>query len=167
MLALSLAGAVTILLTVPYILGYGLARPGTVFTGVLMNPEDSQSYFAKILQGYDGKWLYSIPYTSEEHAPALVGTFYLVLGHLARLLGLTAETVWHGTRVIVDMFLFTTTFAFVATFIHDYQTRWTAYILAIFGSGLGWLLFLVGQPQWLGALPVDFKVPESHLFLQV
>jgi hypothetical protein len=163
-LALSLAGAVTILLTVPYILGYGLARPGTVFTGVLMNPEDSQSYFAKMLQGYDGRWFYTITYTSEDHVPALVGTFYIVLGHIARLLGLTAEIVWHGARVIADMFMFTTTFVFIATFIRDYQTRWIAYLLAIFSSGLGWLLLLAGKSQWLGAFPVDFKMPEAHLF---
>src|SRR3990172_2572580 len=88
-IALLIALAAVALTWVPYGLGYQLARPDTEFTGVLMNPEDSQSYFAKMLQGYDGNWLYTIPFTTEDHAPAFVGGFYLALGHLARTMSLS------------------------------------------------------------------------------
>ena len=37
-------------------------------------------------------------------------------------------------------------------------------VAVILGSGLGWVLFLFGQTYWLGAFPVDFKMPEAHLF---
>lgn len=160
-----LVALIAIALTlVPYALGYALARPGLVYTGTLMNPEDSQSYFAKMLQGYDGQWLYTIPYTTEEHAPAFVGGFYLFLGHLARGLGLTLETTWHVARVFSELVLFVVAFGFIADFVHEPRARWTAYVLSIFGSGLGWLLFLLNQPYWLDAFPVDFKMPEAHLF---
>ena len=149
---------------IPYILGYGFTRPGLVFTGIVMNPEDSQSYFAKMLQGYDGRWLYTIPFTTEEHAPAFVGGFYFALGHLARVLGLSLDAIWHSARVVADLLMFLTTFGFIATFLREPRARWTAYLLAIFGSGLGWLLFLLNQPYWLDAFPVDFKMPEAHLF---
>jgi len=149
---------------VPYALGYALARPGTEFTGIIMNPEDSQSYFAKMLQGYDGNWLYTIPFTAEEHAPAFVGGFYLALGHLARWLGLSLDIMWHLARVVADAILFIVTFGFIATLLRDPCARWTAFMLAIFGSGLGWVLFLLNEPYWLGAFPVDFKMPEAHLF---
>ncbi len=164
MIVCLIAAGVTILLSVPYVLGYAFARPGTEFTGIIMNPEDSQSYFAKMLEGYDGQWLYTIPFTTEAHAPAFVGGFYLALGHLARGLNLSLVAVWHIARIVFDWLMFVAVFGFIATFLRDSRTRWTAYLLAIFGSGLGWVLFLLDQPYWLDFFPVDFKMPEAHLF---
>ena len=163
-LAITFSLLLTALLATPYVLGHTLTRPGIEFTGTLMNPEDSQSYFAKMLQGYDGNLLYTIPFTSEEHDPAFRGGFYMVLGHLARWLGMSLVTTWHIARGAAGIFLFVMTFVFVATFFHDRRSRWTAYALALLGSGLGWLIFLTGQTRLLGAFPVDFKMPEAHLF---
>jgi len=152
------------LLQIPYALGYALARPGQEFAGVIMNPEDSQSYLAKMLQGYDGRWLYVIPFTMEDHAPAFVGGFYLLLGHVARGFGLSLVAMWHFSRALADLLMFMAVFGFIATFLHEARARWIAYLLAVFGSGLGWLLFLLNQTYWLGWFPVDLKMPEAHLF---
>ncbi|MCB8942187.1 MAG: hypothetical protein H6658_00280 [Ardenticatenaceae bacterium] len=147
---------------------YGLAslphEDGRLFTHTIMNPEDSQTYFAKIYQGYQGHALYTIPFTPEPHNGAFVGVFYVWLGHLARVTGLSITAVWHTSRLLADLILFLTTFAFISQFLTDRFQRWTAYLLALFGSGLGWLLFVIGQPYWLGHFPVDFKQPGAHLF---
>lgn len=164
LLALGISLALVLLLALPYFLGHLLARPGTYFTGLIMNPEDSQSYFAKMLQGYQGRWLYTIPFTPEAHRPAFIGGFYLALGHLARLLGLSLVQVWHLARMAAGLFLFLVTFGFVATFVQRPRWRWTAFLLAVLGSGLGWLWLILGQSQWLGDFLVDFRMPESHLF---
>ncbi|MBI3912990.1 MAG: hypothetical protein HY327_02155 [Chloroflexi bacterium] len=152
------------ILQIPYALGYLFARDGSVFTGLLMNPEDANSYFAKMEQGYQGAWLYAIPFTPEDHAPAFIGGFYLALGQLARAVGLSVEMMWHLARIGADAILFLATYAFIASFTRDPRARGTAYLLALFGSGLGWLLFILNQPYWLDAFPVDFKMPEAHLF---
>ncbi|VAW33038.1 hypothetical protein MNBD_CHLOROFLEXI01-4195, partial [hydrothermal vent metagenome] len=149
---------------IPYWLGNLLTPEGMVYMQLIMNPEDAQTYWAKMLQGFNGAWLYTIPFTPEPHAAAGVGIFYVWLGQLARLFGLSLTAVWHGARFLASIILFLTTFHFVATFLPDKQSRWTAYLLALFGSGLGWLLFVVGQPFWLGTFPVDFKQPGAHLF---
>ncbi len=163
-LALLVAVATAVLGLIPYLLGNLLAPDGLVYMQLIMNPEDSQTYWAKMRQGFDGAWLYTIPFTPEPHAAAGVGIFYVWLGQLARGLGVSLTAVWHGSRFISSIVLFVTTFRFVAEFLPDRQTRWTAYLLALYGSGLGWLLFVVGQPYWLGAFPVDFKQPGAHLF---
>ena len=164
LLALAVSVALVAVLSFPYLVGHNLARPGTYFTGLVMNPEDSQSYFAKMLQGYDGQWLYTIPFTPEVHRPAFVGGFYLALGHLARALNLSLVQIWHLARIIASLFLFLVTFRFIAYFLRRPRWRWTAYLLAVVGSGLGWLLLVLNQPQWLGAFLIDFRMPESHLF---
>jgi hypothetical protein len=164
LLVLGTAVGLALLLMVPYALGHWLARPGTVYTGLVMNAEDSQSYFAKMVQGFDGHWQYRIPFTSEDHEPALIGTFYLLLGHVARWSGISLTAVWHLARFLAGVFLCLTTFGFIGSFLARRHERWTAYLLAILGSGFGWLLFVFGQTNWLGAFPVDFKMPEAHLF---
>ncbi|MCA9926464.1 MAG: hypothetical protein KC421_29045, partial [Anaerolineales bacterium] len=44
------------------------------------------------------------------------------------------------------------------------RTRWTAYLLTLFGSGLGWMLFIFRATYWLDAFPADFKQPGAHIF---
>jgi hypothetical protein len=122
------------------------------------------TYFAKMFQGYQGAWAYTIPFTTEPHNAADVGVFYVWLGQLARVAGSSIMAVWHISRLIADLILFLVTFGFIAQFFPNRQQRWTAYLLALFGSGLGWVLFVIGQPYWLDNFPVDFKQPGAHLF---
>lgn len=156
--------SLTILTFVPYDLAYIFERPGTVFTGALMNSQDTNSYLAKMEQGYNGSWLYSIPFTSEDHSPAFLGGFYLMLGHAARTFHVSIIQMWHVARAVFTFLMFLTTFAFIRHFLSDLRQRWVAYLLAVTGSGFGWLLLMAGQVNWLGDMPVDFKMPEAHLF---
>ena len=129
-----------------------------------MNPEDTQTYFAKMNQGYEGDWLYTISFTPEPHQPAFVGGFYLAIGHLARVTGTSVIQMWHISRFVAGIFLFLTSYWFVSKFTENRATKWTAYLLILFGSGLGWLILLTGRNEWLGWLPIDFKMPEAHPF---
>ena len=156
--------ALTIL---PYWLGYRTAPDGVLFSGTIMNPEDSQTYFAKMLQGFDGKWLYTIVFTPEPHEPLFLGSFYFLLGHIARLTNVSLDGVWHLSRIVGVVTLAFTTYWFIAWFVSARKTRMTAYLLAIFGAGLGWLLFVLGQTYWLDWFPVDFKMPGAHLFFSL
>ena len=149
---------------VPYLLAYTTTQPGQVFMGILMNPEDSQTYFGKMLQGYDGSWLYTITFTAEPHEPAFLGGFYFLLGHLARWTGLGFEVIWHLARSISVAVLMVVTYGFISYFVAERRTRTTAYLLAVFSAGLGWLLFVLGQTYWLDVFPIDFKMAEAHLF---
>lgn len=161
---MAIALVATTLTLIPYALGHALSQEGLVYTSLVMNPEDAQTYWAKMLQGYDGHWLYTIPFTPEVHQGAFVGVFYVWLGQLASMLNISLLAMWHAARVVAGVILFLVTFRFVAAFLTEPRVRWTAYLLAIFGSGLGWLLFLLNQPYWLDAFPVDFKQPGAHLF---
>lgn len=162
--AILVAVATAVLLLLPYGLGHLTTPPDRVYMHLIMNPEDSLTYWAKMRQGLQGAWLYTIPFTAEPHQGALIGAFYVWLGQAARLTGASLTAVWHGARFLAGVILFLTTFLFTVVFLPDRLTRWTAYLLALTGSGLGWLLFLAGQTHWLGSFPVDFKQPGAHLF---
>jgi hypothetical protein len=43
--------------------------------------------------------------------------------------------------------------------------RRIAFLLIVFSGGLGWLLILLGQVNWLGSMPIDLISPEAYAFL--
>lgn len=162
--ALSVALFTAVLGLLPYWLGAANPPEGQVYMHLIMNAEDSLTYWAKMLQGLDGAWQYTIPFTPEPHDSAAVGVFYVWLGQVARLLTVPLTAVWHGARFVAAIILFMMTFWFTAVFLTNKLARWTGFLLALFGSGFGWLLFISGQTYWLGAFPIDFKQPGAHLF---
>lgn len=154
---------VTALLQVPYVLGYVLVRPGMEFTGLLINVEDG-SYLSAIGQGIRGAWLYRIPFTTEEHAPVFIEVFYLTLGHAARILGLSATAMWHLARVVADLVLFIVLYGFIARFLETLIQRRIAYAFAILGAGYAFWRFPFDAPNVWEALPLEWRVPEAHIF---
>jgi hypothetical protein len=161
--ALLVALAATLMMQVPYGLGYALAPSDTEYTGLLINVED-YSYYAIMLQGSNGAWQYHIQYTTELHAPAFLYGFYLFLGHLARAFNVSVAGMWHAARIVAAFALLMAVFAFSSFFLDEPRQRWTAYLLAIFGSGFDWSLFPWERFEPASATPLDFRMPEMHLF---
>jgi hypothetical protein len=163
--ALLISLTAVVLLTAPYLLGHQLARPGTFYTGLLINVEDG-AYLSAIEQGRSGAWTYRNFFTFEEHEPVFIQGFYLVLGHLARLLGLSAVAMWHLARAVLNLLLFLTLFAFIGFHLTEPGQRRVAFLLLLFGSGYDLWRF----PAWfertaaLDAVPVTLRMPEAHLF---
>ncbi len=168
-----LFGLVALTITsVPYLLGAALATEERIFGGFVYATEDCYSYLAKMRQGAEGAWLFRIAYTAETHPRALFFPFHLLLGKVAALLpgseaDLTTCMVWvyHGARWVCGLILLATTYRFLAAFTQRVEVRRLAWLMVTFGGGLGWLLVAVGQPGWLGSMPLDFILPEGFTFL--
>ena len=164
-------GIIALIVTsIPYVLGAGLATGDRVYGGFVYAIEDCYSYLAKMRQGAEGAWLFRIAYTPEPHRGALFFPFHLLLGKVAALLpgsDLTARLVWvyHGSRVVFGLVLLLMVYRFLAEFTERVAVRRLAWLLVTFGGGLGWLLVVLGQPGWLGSMPLDFILPEGFTFL--
>jgi hypothetical protein len=158
---------VVLLASLPTIYAWALADADHVFTGFVYNTEDGNSYVAKMRLGARGEWLFHLFYTPEPHEPALAFPFHLLLGKFAAASGLSLVLVYHLARVLFGLGLLLTIYAFFARFTADATTRRLAWALVAVGSGLGWLLVAAGATFWLGALPLDFWVPEAYVFLVV
>lgn len=143
----------------PYLFAARAAGAELVFGGFLLNPLDGNSYLAKMYQGYRGGWLFTLPFTAETGRGAFLFPFYLLLGHLARLLHLPLVWVFHLARLLSALALW----LMLAVFLHRVFKGglfWRFALLAsIFGGGLGWVALL------FGTFTPDFWVAEAYPFL--
>ena len=156
-----------IITSIPYVIGALRSTPDHVFSGFVINVEDGNFYLAKMNEGARGAWLFHLPYTSEPHMGTLFHLFYLLLGKLAVMTTLAPIIIFHLARVIgAALFLFVL-YRFIAMFVASRAARRIAFLLIAFSGGLGWLLILIGQPNWLGSLPLDLISPEAFAFLTI
>lgn len=155
------------LTTLPYWVGVAAQTPEWRFSGFLIGVEDSNSYLAKMGQSARGQWLFTPVYSTEPAAGVWLYAFYFLLGKLAGPEHTAQLLVYHTARILGGGLALWASYAFLAEFLPFQRQRRLALILTAFGGGLGWLMVLIGQPDWLGALPLDFYSPEAYTFLSL
>ena len=150
---------VLVLVTLPYLLAAGSGGTDYEFNGFLLNPQDGNSYLAKMRQGWEGQWRFRLPFTADSGEGAYLFLFYLFLGHLARLVDLPLVIAFHFARLLGAGLLLWTLWRFFGALLSNSRSRRLAFALASLGSGMGWLLLPTG------AFTSDFWVAEAFPFL--
>lgn len=143
----------------PYLLADAAVAGKAVFGGFLIHPLDGFSYLAKMRQGFDGGWSFRLPYAAEPGEGAFAFVYLLLLGHLARLFGTPLLTLYHSARAVAALAMFLIAFGFYESVLPNRGPKWVAFLLTLFGSGVGWL----GLPS--GLFGTDLWMPESIPFL--
>jgi hypothetical protein len=154
--ALAAAG-VALLSSVPYLVVALTTPPDLRFGGALVNPIDGQSYFAKMRQGYDGAWLFRLPFTAGDEADAFLFTFHLALGHLARITGLSLAATYQAARFLGGWALLLVVYVLISRVFDSVAERRWAWAFVALTSGLG----------WLRASATDLTIPESNTFFSI
>ncbi len=148
-----------VLISIPLIVASRAGGEDYVFAGFLFNPLDSNSYLSKMRLGLEGNWTYILPYTLESGEGAFIHLFYIFLGHISRWFSLPLIFTFHFFRLIFSALMYGVLFFFTAKIFPNKNWRWTAFILASIGSGMGWL----GVP--FNLITSDFWVAETFPFL--
>ncbi|HEX2980019.1 MAG TPA: hypothetical protein VHO48_07130 [Anaerolineaceae bacterium] len=151
--------AIVLITGIPYLVAYLSAGSEMVFGGFLLNPIDGSSYLAKMYQGWEGSWKFTLPYTAQPGDGGYLFLFYLFLGQLARWFGISLGLTFHIARILGSIALGLALFRFFQSIFPDDRDQKRAYFLAFIGSGSGWLAFLFGQ------MPADFWVAEAFPIL--
>jgi len=149
--------AVVLLSSLSYAI-VAMTTPADVrFGGALVNAFDGQSYLAKMRQGYDGGWLFRLPFTASDEADAFLFTYHIALGHFARLTGLSLVTVYHLARAVGGWALLLTVYTVMARVFDTVADRRRAWGFVALTSGLG----------WLDINATDVTIPESNTFFSI
>ncbi len=158
---------VAALTCVPYIYAYLAAPSGYTFGGFISNVQDGNSYLAKMREGYDGAWLYRLAFTPEDQRGVFTFTFYLALGHLARLTSLPLIFIFHLARFICGSFLLITIYLLTSLLTTSLNARRWSFAIASFASGLAILSLLAGRNDPKNFVPLDLFVPEANGFYSI
>ncbi len=164
---LGFALAVMLATSLPYLLAWSSQHADWRFTGFLIGVEDGNSYAAKMQTGAAGAWLFRTPYTAVAQRGVFAFFPYLLLGKLA------PDPPDHGLLIVLfhlfrlagGLVAILGSYEFVRLFLREKLWRRTALVVISLGGGFGWLLILLGEPGWLGSLPLDLISPETFGFL--
>ncbi len=149
-----------IMLIAPFVAAFISHRPNDFFGGFLLNPIDGNSYLAKIQQGFNGEWKFQLPYSAQSNGNIFLFTFYILLGHIARILNISPLWIFHLSRIGMAVGLFFALDKFLSIYqTIDQKVRWIIFCTLLFGGGLGWIYVFFGD------LPADFWVAEAFPFL--
>lgn len=148
-----------VLVTMPYLYAASQAGPAHKFGGFLLNPIDGNSYLAKMYQGWEGGWRFTLPYTHDPGEGAYFFLFYLLLGHIARVFNLPLLVVFHMFRISSAGLLLASMARFFRLTLPDTRDKKLAFCIAALGSGLGWTVI-----PW-GLFTADLWVAETYPFL--
>ena len=130
---------------------------------------DSQDYavdLAMMQAGMQGEWAYQMRFTTEDHKPAYIRLFYLTLGHISKGLGLEPETTYGLFRWVFGYLALFSIFMLCRHYFKKKLLLWSAFVLAVFGSGLGWLQLLAGW-QFGPITPIDFWLIDAYVFFSL
>lgn len=169
---LAVAGAILLftLAALPATMALNLAwRNGLAWTGInIFSPGDLAVYLTYIDQAKSGAWLMGNLFDTGAAQPALHG-FWLLVGWLARWLRLDAMSAYHLARLALVPALAWAVWQAVRRFLPSGRQRIVAYLLVLFGGGLGGFAepFYAGQPisDFAPNRPVDLWVSEAFPFL--
>jgi hypothetical protein len=106
--------------------------------------------------------LFYLNYSPEVHEGAYVNMLWILLGKLAGALGLSLNLMWHLARVGFGIVYFFAIIVTVNSFVEARAQRLIALVLAAFGSGIGWLLVLLGHQTIAGEWLTDFWLAEAY-----
>ena len=152
---------VILLISLPYLYAFLMSDSGAQFGGFLINPIDGHSYLAKMELGLRGEWRFDLPYTAEKGNGAYLFLFYIFLGHVSRVLGISKLLVFHGTRLISAFVLLFSIFNFSRRTFEADKDISRAFVISVLGSGLGWIAVVSGS------FTSDLWVAEAYPFLSM
>jgi hypothetical protein len=161
------SGLVLILSSIPYLVAYRAQTPDRVFNGAVFDRQDYAVHLATMQLGARGDWAYHFLFTSEPHPGAYVKLGYIALGHLATILGLDLPIAYQLARLL---FGFTACLAIYLLFAINFKEiywRRVGFLLALLGSGLGWLQLLIGWLPHHDISPIDFWLVDGYVFFSI
>lgn len=129
---------VLVLTALPYLYGVASSPPERRFTGVLFDIPDTMQYFSW-QRDHRSAWLVSNRMTAEPNEPALFNLLWLAVGRAEALSGLSLQTLFQVVRVLASAALLLVLYGLCGLFTRGRAERWLAYLVIVFGAGLGWV----------------------------
>jgi hypothetical protein len=157
--------ALVLVTGVPYVYGYISAPEGREFQGIVFNVPDTVQYWSW-MRDHHTALMVPNRMTPEANDPALFNMLWLGLGRIQVVTGWNEATINQLLRVVGGGGFLFVLWWFVGLLVIDRRARWTAYLIATLGGGLGWIWVVDKYINRLSDVrfPLDLYVVEPNTF---
>jgi hypothetical protein len=159
---------VLVITLLPYIFAYISAPDDRHFMGIMFNIPDHFQYFSWMRESRSNI-LVSNQFTPEYSAPLLFNLLWWTLGRIEAVTGLDYALLYQITRLLAGAFVIAAIYWFCGLVFEDRRKRWTAFLVAVLGTGVGWIWviekYLTNRPQLL--FNFDVQTAEPNTFFSI
>ena len=159
-----IASLFLLLSSLPYWAGYRAQTDEFVFSGSVFNRLDVDAHLAAMQLGAQGAWQQQLRFTSEPHEGAYIRMAYVLMGQAAAVLGMSVPVAFQVFRLSFGLLACLGIYALMAQAFDELFWRRLAYVWALSGSGLGWLMMAVGWLPQPDISPIDFWLIDPYPF---
>lgn len=151
--------------SLPLLAGYLFATPERQFVGIVYNMPDHAQYFAW-MRDLARQPLAPNRLTPEPNDPAFFNLLWWAAGRVGALTGLEYAALWSGLRLAAAAAALAAGYAFLNLAVADVRQRRLAYLIFIFGGGLGFIWIIVKHVYRLPEAPFPFNIytAEANTF---
>jgi len=152
--------------SIPFFVGRSSETSNWRFKGIYFDTEDYAVHLSMMQAGRLGDWAYQLRFTDESHSAAYLRLFYVVLGHFSKWTGLSVESTYHLARWVFGLTALYFIYEICQRFLPNKNQARTAFLLAVIGSGVGWLMLFIGVPLE-PISPIDFWLIDAYVFFSI
>ena len=153
--------------SIPYWVAKSAETDELLFRGAYFDEVDYAVHISMMQAGRMGDWSYQMRFTGEEHQPAFLRIFYIVLGHISNWVNLNAETTYHAARWIFGFLALFSIYQLCLKVFREKKLAQAAFLLCSIGGGAGWLqlVFTSASPETI--VPIDFSLIDAYIFFSI
>ncbi len=159
---------VLVITSLPYLFAYVTAPDDRQFMGVMFNIPDHFQYFSWMRESRSNL-LVSNQLTPEYSAPLLFNLLWWTLGRIEALTGLDYALIYQVARLLAGAFVIAAIYWFCGLVFEDRRKRWTAFLVAVLGTGIGWIWviekYMSDRPELL--FNFDVQTAEPNTFFTI
>lgn len=150
--------------SIPYWVGNALQTDELLFRGIYFDEVDYSVHISMMQAGRMGDWAYEMRFTSEDHNPAFLRMFYIILGHISKWINLSAETTYHAARWILGYAALFSIYQLCLKAFAKKKLALAAFLLSVIGGGAGWLQLIFTNMPPTSPVPIDFSLVDAYIF---
>ena len=162
-----IAAAILAFSSIPYWAANFAETDDLLFRGAYVDEADYSVHISMMQAGRMGDWAYQMRFTSEEHQPAFLRIFYIVLGHISKWINIGVETTYHAARWVFGFIALFSIYRLCLKVFQKKKTAQAAFLFSVLGGGAGWLQILSNGALLNSISPIDLWLIDAYVFFSV
>jgi len=156
---------VVLLTMLPIVIGYSVQTSQMRFNGAAFGWADFAVRITSIRAGMQNTWRYTFFFTPLPQQGYYIKLFFQTLGQVGKFFTNSPLAIFYTSLAVFNFIACQMIYRLIAEFFSQSKYRTLAFLMAIFGSGLGWLVSIAQLLPKTGPFAIDFWLYDAFPYL--